>query len=248
MQIFSRKALWAPKVNMQASEVQVWSASPNEFGEAECAALARLLDANETAQRDRLRHEADRRAYLVAHALRRLALGQALDVPPAELRFGTDAHGKPFLAWPPGSGLFFSHAHARQAVACAVTRSGEIGVDVEHAQGEADFSLLDRFMALASPQERESERFFFYWTALEAFWKAHGLGLSTAHPRIRLREAPGGFFEAAFEHDHPGTRRARVTRLPSRSGCAITLAVLGSADEPFFTSPAVPHVSRPNLI
>ncbi len=215
---------------MQASEVQVWSASPSDFGEAECALMAALLDPDELACRDRLRHEADRRAYLVAHALRRRAVGEVLDVPPAELRFASDVHGKPCLMWPPSTGLFFSHAHSRQAVACAVTRSGEIGVDVEPVQGDPDFGLLDRFMALPAQQRGTREPagdFFFYWTALEAFWKAHGLGLSTAHPRIRLRPAGDGLYEAAFEHDGPGARRARLARLPSRSGCAITLAVLG---------------------
>ena len=39
------------------------------------------------------------------------------------------------------------------------------------------------------------EAFYARWTALEAFWKAQGLGLSTAHPRIALVEAGEGCFE-----------------------------------------------------
>lgn len=220
---------------MKASEVQVWSASPNEFGEAECAALAAMLDQQEIASHARLRHEADKRAYLVAHALRRMAIGQALDVPPSDLRFSSDSHGKPQLVWPRDSGLFFSHAHAREAVACVVTRQAEIGVDVEHVHGEPDFSLLDRFMVLpphGDGQSREPGQFFFFWTALEAFWKAQGVGLSTAHPRIRLREAGGGVHEAAFEHDGEGVRRARLACVPGRGGCAITFALRGGTTHP----------------
>lgn len=220
---------------MQASEVKVWSASPNDFGAAECAALAAMLDEQELGSCNRLRHDADRRAYLVAHALRRMAIGQVLDVAPAELRFGSDPHGKPYLAWPSDPGLFFSHAHAREAVACVVTRQADIGVDIEHVHEQPDFSLLDRFMVLPAEDQDAPDRssaFFFYWTALEAFWKAHGLGLSTAHPRIRLARAADGIHHAAFEHDSEAVLRARLLRLPDRCGCALTFAVLAGAAHP----------------
>jgi 4'-phosphopantetheinyl transferase len=228
VQIFGSRRQAAPKVNMQASEVQVWSASPNDFGAADCAALAAMLDAQELGSLERLRNDADRHAYLVAHALRRMAIGQVLDVAPAELRFSSDSQGKPHLAWPRETGLFFSHAHAREAVACVVTRQADVGVDVEHMHGPPDFSLLERFMVLPADDHdarHAPPRFFFYWTALEAFWKAHGVGLSTAHPRIRLREAGEGIHQAAFEHDSEGVLRARLVRLPDRSGCAVTFAV-----------------------
>lgn len=234
---------------MQACEVSVWSASTDDFGEAECAALAAVLDPEELSRLERLRNDADRRAWLLAHAVRRKAIAQALGIDAGDLRFTADAHGQPGLAWPTQSGLFFSLAHARQAVVCAVTRAGPVGVDIEFVQGEADFSLLEPFVVM--PEGTESDgpgQFFHYWTALEAFWKAHGLGLSAAHPRLRLRPGGAGTLDVSFEHDAPCVRRARLMRLAPRSGCAITLALREPSGLPLARDDAGPGTGDTSAI
>jgi phosphopantetheinyl transferase len=216
--------------------VRLWSACTDDFQEAEYTALAAVLDLDELARCGQLQQEADRRAFILAHALRRMALAEALDSDPREIRFTASAQDKPALAWPHDPALSFSLSHARQAVVCAVSRGGEVGVDAEYVQGEPDFGLLDSFVVVPpAPQRAEhagadpAGQFFFYWTALEAFWKSHGVGLQAAHPRIRLRRAQAGTFDAAFEHDGEDVRRARLVSLPPRGGCAITLALRDTA-------------------
>lgn len=202
--------------------------------------LEQLLDSEERGRCASLVGESDRQAYLVAHALRRLLLGQTLGVAPAEIRFSAEPQGRPTLAWPREAGLFFSHAHSREAVVCVCTRSGDIGVDAEPVRGEPDFAVLERFMVLPDAAQRaveagpdEAGQFFFYWTSLEAFWKAFGVGLSGANPRLRLRPSGDYRFEASFEHDSDRITRARLVRLAPRGNCAMTLALRTAAAHPF---------------
>lgn len=224
MQIFVSGRYERRGETMQACEVRLWSACTDDFGDAESTALSGLLDLDELTRRDRLRNDGDRRAFVLAHALRRLAIAETLGVQAGEIRFTVDKQGKPGLAWPLAPELSFSLSHSRQAVVCAVSNDGEVGVDAEFVQGEPDFSLLEPFL-VREPGDESTAQFFFYWTALEAFWKARGVGLDAAHPRIRVCAGRAGTFDASFEHDAQGVRRARLLSMPPRAGCAITVAV-----------------------
>jgi 4'-phosphopantetheinyl transferase len=209
---------------MPAAEVRVWTACPHDLEPGDEAALAALLDA---AERDRVSHfrfDAGRRSYLLAHALRRGVLGRALGMDPADLRFHHDAQGKPLLEGTPGS-LFFSHARTRGAVAVAVAQAAPVGVDIETIDASrADRTLLDRFIA-----HSDATDFFVQWAALEAFWKASGIGLADGNPRIRLhrdrdRERDGGYAVRQGESaDAPVAGHAAV--LLSLAGFVLAVAV-----------------------
>ena len=60
-----------------------------------------------------------------------------------------------------------------------------------------DGRLLEPYMEHADPL-MDDEEFYVRWTALEAFWKAQGLGLSASHPRISLRENDAGALDVVF--------------------------------------------------
>jgi 4'-phosphopantetheinyl transferase len=207
---------------MPAAEVRVWTASPHDLEPGDEAALAALLDAAERDRASHLRFDADRRSYLLAHALRRAVLGRALGMDPADLRFHHDAQGKPLLEGAPGS-LFFSHARTRGAVAVAFAEAAPIGVDIEAIDASrADPALLDRFVA-----HSDATDFFVQWAALEAFWKASGTGLADGNPRIRLdRDRDGGYAVRQGESaDAPVAGRAAV--LSSLAGFVLAVAVRG---------------------
>lgn len=204
-------------VDQEQCEVKIWRAQPGSFGSAEWRALARLLDPAEQARAERFCVAADRRAYVLAHGLRRLALAHVLGLPAAgaaALRFGQDARGRPFLMDDLLSGVgrggwFISHAHAREGVLFTACRERPVGIDIEPLKpaGDADpcacdAGLLHRFMAW--PQDNElnwdvPSRFAHGWTALESFVKALGCGLTgldvlPALPPVRCALAlePGG--------------------------------------------------------
>jgi 4'-phosphopantetheinyl transferase len=181
---------------MGASDVHVWIADPAQFQETREGELQALLDTQERERALAFRLEPDRRAYIVVHAMRRAMLARALHVAPEAIEFSHDGNGAPRLRGARDERIFFSHARRRKAVACAVTRAGPIGIDVETPPGEPDFSLLAPYMEIPDAAVRTqhfgpdlSAQFAGCWTALEAYWKARGLGLAAGNPRARLEPA-----------------------------------------------------------
>jgi 4'-phosphopantetheinyl transferase len=198
---------------MQSAGVEVWTARPEVLGNGVCSEFARLLDESELERSRKLRFEADRRAFVVAHAMRRLALSMVIAADPKDLRFGTGAHGQPLLlGMGPMRAPSFSLSRSRDFVACAVSRDGPVGVDVEAVRDGVDVSLLARYMA--PWPEGGDENFYVQWTALEAFWKARGLGLSATHPAIQLREIGEDCWDVVYAAEGVPTDMVAI-RLPA---------------------------------
>src|SRR6478672_6554505 len=116
---------------MQQGGIEVWTAQPDRVGVTACNALAGLLDVHETERAAGFRFDADRQAFIVAHALRRLALACAIGVDPGDLRFTTGLHGRPLLVGADAGTPAFSLTRSRGLVACAVGHVPSLGLDVE---------------------------------------------------------------------------------------------------------------------
>ncbi len=166
--------------------VKIWRAHPGCVSPAQWRLLSGLLDGGEQAQAQRFRHAADRQAYVLAHGLRRLALAFLMDLPAhgaAALQFKQDAAGRPFL---PAAGRdarwFFSHSHTRQGVLFAASQAHPVGIDIEpKVQTLPVAGLLQSFLAWpadAGLKWNIADGFADGWTALEAFLKSLGCGLS----------------------------------------------------------------------
>jgi phosphopantetheinyl transferase/peptidoglycan/xylan/chitin deacetylase (PgdA/CDA1 family) len=217
--------------------VQVWIARPADFGPGMPGDLDWLLDDPERERAARFRHEADRRAFVLAHALRRSVLARWLAVDPRTLVFGKERGGRPVLLSPRADGIYFSHSRSRDTVACAVTRMAPIGIDVEAVlAGEVDDALIARFVVprddgeLHAPAEHDrTSRFCFQWTALEAFWKAEGKGLADGNPRIECRDNADGQLEVWLEGNPQGPR-ARLYPVGHSGGACITLALCSTVE------------------
>lgn len=208
---------------MKRSGLEVWTAQPALLGAQACEALAGLLDAQERVRAARLRFEADRCAFVTAHALRRLALAQVLAVDPADLRFGTGPHGRPVLLDTDGGSPAFSLTRSRGFVACAVHEGGDVGIDTECMRDGPDGSLLEPFVAASQPPQGQRD-FYRQWTALEAFWKARGLGLSAAHPRISLKPMDADDLYSVVYGDSARDAGMVVMHLPAPDGYVLSLA------------------------
>ena len=191
------------------NRVRLWSARPAALCPAQWRGLSDLLDDNERRQAGRFRFAADQCAYVLAHGLRRLALAEWLQVPAASLRFGAAPGGQPLLLGAWQQPVFFSHSHTRESVLVALSADAVVGVDVESTRGPAmDAALLDSFIA---PPEEAGADFYFYWTALEAYWKAAGTGLQAGQPRLHLARNAAGHWLAA---PGPTTARTGTTARP----------------------------------
>jgi 4'-phosphopantetheinyl transferase len=144
------------------------------------------LDAAEQAQADRFHFDDDRSTYIAAHWLIRNALTSVDGLAPTDWRFTVEEYGKPAID--PALGrhdLRFNLSHVRGFVACAVTTSTTIGIDVETLSPKhGGLDVADRFFSpsegailRATASDQQLLTFFRLWTLKEALIKATGEGL-----------------------------------------------------------------------
>jgi len=167
--------------------------------------LMASLSPEEEARRRAFAFPRDRDLFLLAHAVKRLALGRCLGVDPEDLAFARDPSGKPFLAGPflagssqAGAGPGFSLSHSGTAVAVAIAGTPLVGVDVEAHAREVPLEAMAMIMAdaevadLSAAGAAARPRAFAYWTLREAFAKAVGLGLSLPPNDVSFQLAGSG--------------------------------------------------------
>ncbi len=179
------------------------------------------LSLDEVGRAERLTRPEDRRRFVVARSLLRCILADVLgsidDPKGTSLRFGHGPAGKPFLLDDPR--LHFNVSHSDDLAVIAVTRVGEVGIDVERQREMADmgdvarlvFNEAERTALLACPAEERNSVFYRIWTRKEALLKAMGVGL------------PALSDPDAASLTHAGTAWL-VTSLPHLDGYAAALA------------------------
>jgi 4'-phosphopantetheinyl transferase len=179
---------------LATDEVHVWSA-PLVDAARRLDRLGRVLAVEERARADRYVHPGVRDQFVVARAMLRLLLGRYLGVPATEIRLGIGDQGKPHL---PGGELHFNISHTHGLALVALTRRGEVGVDVECLRPCPNYlDIAGRFFSPgearalhALPEGQREEAFFHVWTRKEAFLKALGLGLSHGLERFEVAVPP----------------------------------------------------------
>jgi 4'-phosphopantetheinyl transferase len=161
-----------------------------------------LLSADEQAHASKLRHDADRNAYVLAHGAMRMILASYARSAPRDLRFHHGQFGKPALA-PSGSSLplDFSLAHSGELALLAVARDRAVGIDVSGVDPAADIAgVAERFFSpverqtlrsLRGSPERTVDAFYAAWTRKEAYVKATGHGLARGLDHFDVSFAPG---------------------------------------------------------
>ncbi|MDX1994665.1 MAG: 4'-phosphopantetheinyl transferase superfamily protein [bacterium] len=143
--------------------------------------LEALLTPDEHDRAGRFKFAEARQRFVMARGMLRLALGQQLDLPPAELRFTYGTRGKPTLS---GAAAHFNLAHSGDVLLLGVTDAGAIGVDVEQLRplphlvrmAHDNFSPGEAAALFALPPEQQETVFLHIWTRKEAFIKATGDG------------------------------------------------------------------------
>ena len=173
--------------------LSVWFASPDELLDDRVAkAWADMLSADELARLGRFRFGRDRRSYLAAHALVRSALSDYRRCDPRSWLFTASSHGKPAID--PSFGLEFNISHSEKLVACAISASEEVGVDVEAFSRAEDVLEIaprifsrDELKHLEGLRGNEKEHYAVkLWTLKEAYSKALGRGLSVSLEQITV--------------------------------------------------------------
>ena len=183
MTIRSETPAWQPapaRPQLQAGEVHLWCASLDTAAPE----LHGSLSADEWLRANRFHLEEDRERYLAARGLLREILSRYLTVKPCALQFTRGAFGKPALLGV-DEALRFNLSHSGDLMLLAVTRSREIGVDVEAIRENVPFELLaeqhftreDLGQIRSAGAASQASHFYRLWTATEAQLKADGTGL-----------------------------------------------------------------------
>jgi len=190
------------------------------------ACLATLA-AEERERAARFVRARDRNQFILARGLVRTALSRlTTTVQPVDWRFVADSFGRPVLAGPMAGKLHFSLSHTDGCVACVVSTSRFVGVDVEatdrpcsHLEiAEHAFSAAEIADLRASSGSAAISRFFDYWTLKEAYVKARGMGLRLPLDRFSMQVKSDQDIGITFssEHDDDPRRWSFMLSSPAR--------------------------------
>lgn len=178
----------SPPAPLPLTQVDLWFTDYVDIVDgARLDQYAALLDAEETARRQRFLFDRDRRAYAISHALLRTTLSHYAAVPPEQWVFTWNNYGRPEIDEPAAyRDLRFNLSHTRGAALVGVVKNLDLGVDLEMIDRDAAcVELADRYFSprevaelRSHPTANRRDRFFDYWTLKEAYIKARGMGLA----------------------------------------------------------------------
>jgi 4'-phosphopantetheinyl transferase len=152
-----------------------------DMGPERLSKLARTLSADEHERAARFRFDRHRSGFIACRGMAREILGKALEIEPSGVEFTYNSFGKPAV-----SGIEFNLSHSGRLAVVAVSRTREVGVDIERIDPSfAREQIPERFFSpseiralRALPEQDQLEAFFQIWTRKEAYVKARGEGLS----------------------------------------------------------------------
>lgn len=159
--------------------------------------LEKLLNEEELYRARRLRLPEKARAFVAARARLRQILAAYFDADPLSLHFTYGPSGKPALA---GTDVpAFNLAHSKHWGLCAVTKKGEVGVDIETLNLDLDYvKLAERFFSVTEQEwllsrlpSRRRRCFYRIWTRKEAWLKGKGGGFSDPQQDLGLTHLGG---------------------------------------------------------
>ena len=184
--------------HLGAHEVHVWRI---RIDQRPSAAQWALLSPDERGRASRYHFDEHRNAYVIAHAELRAILASYTGLAARELVFALNEFGKPGpVTGATGTVPKFNLSHSGHYALVAVAQSGEVGVDVECWNEEAEhLDLSERFF---SPLEQQALRalagepgdvvrgFFAAWSRKEAYLKARGYGITQGLDHFDVSLAP----------------------------------------------------------
>jgi len=186
---------WSPDV----TGIDVWAASLRR-STVELSDLAATLSPEEDNRAERYQFEQHRNRFIAGRGLLRTILGMHLNRNPRELEFAYGPNEKPRLAHQDDDGpLHFNLAHSEDLVLIAVTRTGEVGIDVERIRPVSEAgNIVERYFSpresgvyRALPEGEKPFAFFNLWTRKEAWLKATGVGIGQLLSEVEVSFLPG---------------------------------------------------------
>jgi 4'-phosphopantetheinyl transferase len=176
----------------------------------------------------------DRERFVFAHGGIRAVLSRYLGISPDLVGFDRGESGKPMLAKelcdPSAIKFNLSHAHGRALV--AVSRTQNVGIDLERVRLDVPVENLSRRFftqsehttIMQSAPDQRAALFFRYWVAKEALLKAQGIGLQGLSDCEIILEEDGVDTEVRARLGSQFPKTLRVRLLPCETGWAAAVA------------------------
>jgi len=128
-----------------------------------------------------------RKIYFASRVLRRKILADIIGCGVAELRFGREDAGKPFLQ---NHLRHFSLTHTDDLIALAVSTC-PIGIDIEYSERQFNPRLAKRYFhkqenSILSADDNFNRTFASLWTLKEAYAKATGAGIFASISKLQV--------------------------------------------------------------
>lgn len=158
-----------------------------------------------------------RRNATLAKLFLKSVLASYVKQAPGDLRFSTNAYGKPHLA---DAALQFNLSHSEHYFVLAVSKQVAVGVDVQVLRQDLEpLAIAARFFHreehqwLSALTQREQHHYFYrLWSAKEAVLKAAGVGIGASGLKEIVFQAPEMLNASSQRHE------------PLRMDVSVTLA------------------------
>tara|TARA_B100001142_G_scaffold316480_1_gene356316 strand:- start:215 stop:979 length:765 start_codon:yes stop_codon:yes gene_type:complete len=169
------------------SDAHLWFARHDDFDTFKLKRTSlEWLTEIELIRLNRCYDERHRTQYILGRLLVRNVLSQYSYLEPWCWRFGENKFGKPILDPRHEQDLSFNLSHSGNCLVVAVSRSNELGVDIERSDKPRRVTrIARRYFANSEieelfdlPDSEQLSRFYDLWTLKEAYTKARGFGLA----------------------------------------------------------------------
>jgi 4'-phosphopantetheinyl transferase len=184
--------LYTAAMHEPSPGIQVFLATPEALlGPQPVHDAMRHLDEQDRSHIARFRFQRDRDLATASRLLQRLAVAHCARIAPeaiGDIRFSSETSTRPVVLAPAlAQAFFFSAANTRGMVACAVSATNNVGLDVEEIKDKLAPELVDhccttdeRTELWSLPEEERRKAFFQLWTLKESYLKARGIGLQVS--------------------------------------------------------------------
>lgn len=176
-------------LTLEQSHVDIYLVRPNKLNSKVHNFFKEIISSSEQEKIEQKRTNNDKQDALITRGLIRCVLSRYKPLTPNQWQFKKGWNGKPSVSstcLSTENDIEFNLSHANGLIACAITKSSPLGIDVEYTKRKSNtYKLASRYFSEsenadlnAQPYDQQPIEFYNYWTLKESYIKACGDGLS----------------------------------------------------------------------
>jgi 4'-phosphopantetheinyl transferase len=182
---------------LSKGEIHLWTACSVDSNDFIAKCHSALTDL-EKSKIDYYKFQDAKNNFVVSQGGLRLLLSAYLDIAPKDLKIGRHNKGKPFSQ--DDYSLTYNISNSGNRVVYAISRAGEVGIDLEQIRPLPDLEeLIDNNFTkneaayIRKLEEEKLTRFFKFWTVKEGYLKAIGEGMRLTPDSLEFKVENGNY-------------------------------------------------------